>query len=46
LRLDAPLDDSLDDGLEARAVFTFDFWHPAVTPAERVALSMLLVSRS
>lgn len=34
-----------NDGLEARAVFTFDFWHPGVTLVERAALSMLLQSQ-
>jgi aspartyl/asparaginyl beta-hydroxylase (cupin superfamily) len=33
-----------NDGLDARAVFAFDFWHPDVTPVERAALSMLLTS--
>ena len=34
----------VNDGLDARAVFAFDFWHPDVMPAERAALSMLLTS--
>lgn len=34
----------VNDGLDERAVFAFDFWHPDLTAVERDALSMLLAS--